>query len=76
MFVDEDRGRLPTLYWLPGPHRRPCGSRFVANAGLCAAAELAVLLTSCLTVAESRVVECCTTVYEGCGLFWSVRGWV
>ena len=31
VFVDEDRGKLLTLYWLPKLHKRPYKSRFIAK---------------------------------------------
>ena len=74
--VGEDRGRLPAFCWLPGLHGGPCGARFVADSGWCAAAGLSGLLTSCLTTIGDRVVGCCGKVCGGSGrgLFWSVGG--
>ena len=37
--VNEDQERLPTIYWLPGLHKRPCGARFIANSSSCTATE-------------------------------------
>ena len=50
LFVDEDRGKLPTLYWLPKLHKQPYKLRFIANFSACTTTELSILLTSCLTV--------------------------
>ena len=50
VFVDEDKSKLPTIYWLPKLHkRRPYKSRFIANFSSCTTTELSILLTSCLT---------------------------
>ena len=56
VFVGGDHGRLPTMFWLPGLHRRSNGPRFVASSGPCTAAELSILLTSCLAVVGGRVI--------------------
>ena len=76
VFVGEDHGRLPTMCWLPGLHRQSYVPRFVASSGSCKAAELSILLTSCLAAVGGRVIICCTTVCGGSGggLFWSVGG--
>ena len=50
------RDRVPTLYWLL--HKKPCGARFVAGSGSCAAAGLSGLLTSCLAAVKNHVVGC------------------
>ena len=34
-FVDEDRSKLPSLYWLPKLQKRPYKSRFIANSSSC-----------------------------------------
>ena len=49
LFVDEDHGKLPTLYWLPKLQKRPYKSRFIANSSACTTTELSILLTFCLT---------------------------
>ena len=49
LFVDEDHGKLSTLYWLPKLHKQPYKSRFIANSSACTTTELSILLTSCLT---------------------------
>ena len=69
MFVGWDHGRLffPTMCWLPGLHRRSYGPRLVASSGLCTAAELSILLTSCLAAVGGCVIKCCTTVCGGSG---------
>ena len=46
LFVDEDHSKLPTLHWLPKPHKRPYKSRFIANSSACTTTELSILLTS------------------------------
>ena len=75
LFVDEDHGKLPTLYWLPKLHKRPYKSRFIANSSACTTTELSILLTSCLTAIKNHVIKYCTTVYERNGkiLFWSIK---
>ena len=78
LFVDEDHGKLPTLYWLPKLHKRPYKSRFIANSSACTITELSFLLTSCLTAIKNHVIKYCTTVYErngknGKNLFWSIK---
>ena len=49
MFVDEDHGKLSSLYWLPKPYKQPYKSRFIVNSSACTTTELSILLTSCLT---------------------------
>ena len=75
LFVDEDHGKLPMLYWLSELHKRPYKSRFIANSSACTTTELSILLTSCLTVIKDHVIKYCTTVYErnGKNLFWSIK---
>ena len=75
LFVDEDHGKLPTLYWLPKLHKRPYKSRFIANSSACTMTELSILLTSCLTTIKNHVIKYCTTLYERNGkkLFWSIK---
>ena len=75
LFVDEDHGKLPTLYWLPKLHKRPYESHFIANYSACTTTELSILLTSCLTAIKNHVIKYCTTVYErnGKNLFWSIK---
>ena len=66
MFVDEDRSKIPTLYWLPKLHKRPYKSHFIANSSscTCTTTELSILLSSCLTANKNHVIKYCTTVYE------------
>ena len=75
LFVDEDRSKLPTLYWLPKLHKQPYKSRLIAISSACTTTELSILLTSCLTAIKSFVSKYCTTVYErnGKNLFWSIK---
>ena len=74
LFVDEDHSKLPTLYWLPKPHKGPYKSRFIANSSACTTTELSNLLTSCLTVIKNHVIKYCTAVYErNCKIFWSIK---
>ena len=51
VFVDEDHGKLPTLYWLHKLYKRKYKSHFIANSNSssCHPTELSILLTSCLT---------------------------
>ena len=74
--VEERKGRLPAVCWLPKLHEAPCGARFVADSGSCTAAGISGLLASCLAAVGGRVVGCCGRVCEGSGgsLFWSVGG--
>ena len=46
--IKEDQERLPTLYWLPKPHKRPYKVRFIANSSSRTTTELSKLLNSCL----------------------------
>ena len=56
VFVDENHGRLPTLYLLPQLHIRPYKSRYIANSSSCTTTELPILLTSCLTAIKNHVI--------------------
>ena len=56
VFVDEDHGKLPTLYLLPKLHRRPYKSRFIANSSSCTTTELSILLTSYLSAIKNHVI--------------------
>ena len=75
LFVDEDHGKLPTLYCLPKLHKRPYKSRFIANSSACTTTELSILLTSCLTAIKNHVIKYCTAGYERNAktLFWSIK---
>ena len=75
LFVYEEYGKLPTLYWLPKLQRRPYKSRFIANSSACTTTELSILLTSCHTATNNHVIKYCTTVYERNvkNLFWSIK---
>ena len=64
MFVDEDYGKLPTIYWLPKLDKRPQKLGFIANSSACTTTELSNLLTSCLTEIKNHVIKYCLTVYE------------
>ena len=75
VFVDEDHGKLPTLYLLPKLHKRSYRSRFIANSSVCTTTELSILLTICPTAIKNHVIKYCTTVYERNGkkLIWSIK---
>ena len=47
LFVDEDRSKLPTLFWVPKHYKRPYMSRFIANYSTYSATELSIFLTYC-----------------------------
>ena len=48
--VNEGKGKLPTMYWLPKLHKRPYKARFLlANSSSCTTTEVSILLTSCVT---------------------------
>ena len=64
LLIDEDHGKLPTLYWLPKLHKRPYKSHFIAISSACTTTELSILLTFCLTATKNHVIKYCTTVYE------------
>ena len=64
LFVDEDHGKLPTLYWLPKLHKRPYKSCFIASSSACTTTELSIRLTSCLTAIKNHVIKYCTKVYS------------
>ena len=70
----ENQDKVPTLYWLPGLHKRPYRAGFVANSSSCAAAGLSGLLASCLTAVGGHVFKYCERVCgrSGGGLFWSI----
>ena len=53
VFVDDDRSKLLTLYWLPKLHKRPYKSRFIANSSLCTTIKLSILLNQCLTAVKT-----------------------
>ena len=53
MSIKEQQDRLPTLYWLPKLHKRPCKARFIANSSSCTTTVLFNLLTSCLTAVKN-----------------------
>ena len=53
LFVDVDHSRLPTLYWLHKPHKRPYKLRFIAYSSACTTTELSIFLTSCLTAIKT-----------------------
>ena len=53
--VKECQDKLPTIYWLPNPHKRPYEARFVANSSSCTITELSKLLTPCLTAVKTAV---------------------
>ena len=55
--VIEGQDKLPTMYWLPKLHKRPCKARFIANSSSCSTTELSKLLTSCLTAIKSHVIR-------------------
>ena len=58
--------RVPTLYWLPKLHKRPCKARFIANSSYCMKTELSKLLTACLTSVK-HVNKYCKKVYKRSG---------
>ena len=66
VFVDEDHGKLPTLYWLSKLHQRPYNSCFIANYSSCTITVLSLLLISCLTafLKKKHFVKYSQTVYE------------
>ena len=72
--VKEHKGRLPTTYWLPKPHKRQYKARFIANSSSCTTTELSKLLTSCLTAVKNHVIRYCEKVYERSdkNLIWSI----
>ena len=45
----ENRGKVPTLYWLPKLHKKSYKARFIANSSSCTTTELSKLLNLCLT---------------------------
>ena len=65
--VKERQDRLPTMYWLPKPHKRPYKARFIANSSSCTTTDFSKLLTSCLTAVKAKVIKYCETVYERSG---------
>ena len=73
--VNEGQDKLPTMYWLPKLHKRPCKARFISNSSSCTTTELSKLLTSCLTAIKSHVIRYCETVYETSNKnwFWSIK---
>ena len=64
VFVDEDHSKLPTLCWLPKPHKRPFKSRFIAIWSACTTTESHAILTSCITVINAYVIKYCEKFYE------------
>ena len=51
--VKEYQYKLPKMYWLPKPHKRP----FKANSSSCTTTEFPKLLTSCLTAVKFDVIR-------------------
>ena len=47
--ITESLKRLPTFYWLPKLHKRPCKARFIVNSSSFTTTSLSKVLTSCLT---------------------------
>ena len=68
VWVKERQDRLPTMYWLPKPHKKTYKARFIANSSSCTTTELSKLLTSCLTVVKNHLYE-----RSGKNLFWSIK---
>ena len=52
VFVDEDHGKPPTLYWLPELHKNPISHVF-AYSSSCTTIAFSVILTSCLTAIKT-----------------------
>ena len=75
VFVDEDHSKLPTLYLLPKPNKRPYKSRFIANSSSCTTTELSIILNLCLIAIKNHVIKYCEIVFErnGKNLFWSKK---
>ena len=74
-FADDDHSKLPTLYWLPKLHKRPCKSRFIANSRSFTSNELSIILTSYLITINNDVIKYCEKVFErnGKNLSWSIK---
>ena len=73
--VMERQDKLPTMYWLPKPHKRPYKATFIANSSSCTTTELSKFLTSCLIAVKNHVIRYCEKVYEKSGknLFLSIE---
>ena len=71
----QDRDRLPTLYWLPKPHKRPYKARFIANSSSCTTTVLSKLLTLCHTAVKNHWIRYYDIVHErdGINYFWSIN---
>ena len=74
VFVDEDHGKFPTLYWLPKLHKRPYKSRFLANSISCTTTELSTFFeflphcdikTMSLNIAQQFMKEMVKNYYFG-----------
>ena len=63
VFVAEKHVKLPTLYWLPKLHKRPCKSHFIDNSSSCTTSEQSKHLTSCLTTIKNHAIKYCDKVY-------------
>ena len=65
----ENKESVPTLYWLPKLHKKPCKARFIANSSSCTTTELYKLWLT----AKKHVIKYCEKVYERSGKnpFWS-----
>ena len=68
--INEGQDKLPTMYWLPKVHKRPCTARFIASSSSCTTTEVSKLLTSCLTAIKSHVIRYCETVYGTSNKNW------
>ena len=55
--IKEKQDRLPTFYWLPKLHKRPCKACFIANYSSCTTTVLSKLLTSCFTAVEKHWIR-------------------
>ena len=63
VFVDEDKSKHPTLYWLPKLHKRSYHI-LLPTKNSCTTTELSILLTSCLTAIKNHGIKYCETVYD------------
>ena len=71
---NENRDKVPTLYWLPKLRKKPYKSRFIANSSSCSKTEHSKILTSCLTAIKTAI-KYCEKVYakSGRNLFCSIK---
>ena len=73
--VKIDKCELPTFYWLPKLHTRPCKSRFISHSSHCSTSILSKHITSALTAVKDHVMKYSETAFSNSNInyCWSVK---